>query len=190
MHGSPTPHPTLNRRQLLGTAGCGLLALALVGCSERKTAGLIASPGFLDRLADLTIPATATPGARQAGVAAFVDRAMASSLFGAAADTVAILEAALDKSSAGGAFMRASHERQAALLAAFDQQAFADPRPQEDGATAWRSVKQAIVYGYYTSEPGASVELTYELVPGRYDPDIALKPGAGYLSNNWMANLG
>lgn len=136
------------------------------------------------------MPATGTPGALAAGVSAFVDRALSSGLFGGSAETVAILEGALDGSGAAGAFMRTPAERQAALLAKFDQRAFTDVRPQDDGAKAWRSVKQAIVYGYYTSEPGASVELTYELVPGRYDPDIPLEPGSGYLSNNWMANLG
>ena len=190
MHDGRATYPRLNRRQLLGAVGGGALVLTLAACGESEPAARIASPGFLDRLAELTIPTTKTPGAGAAGVSAFVDRALSNGLFEGGAETVALLEGALDRSNAGVLFMRAPAERQAALLAAFDRQAFADARPQDDGAKAWRSVKQAIIYGYYTSEAGASVELTYELVPGRYDPDIPLEPGAGYLSNNWMANLG
>ncbi|MBA4761782.1 gluconate 2-dehydrogenase subunit 3 family protein [Sphingomonas sp.] len=179
----------LSRRRLLGAVGGGAVALALSGCGSEGDGVRKASVGFLDRLADLTIPATDTPGANAVGAGGFAERALVSGLFGGSAASVGMVEAALDKAGGVG-FMRAPAERQALMLADLDRRVFADPRPQDAAAKAWRSVKQAIIYSYYTSEPGASVELRYELVPGRYDPDIPLKDGERYLSNNWMANLG
>ena len=40
--------------------------------------------------------------------------------------------------------------------------------------------------GYYTSEAGATQELRYTLVPGRWDPDVPLKPGDRGSSSDWV----
>jgi hypothetical protein len=40
--------------------------------------------------------------------------------------------------------------------------------------------------GYYTSEIGASQELQYQLVPGRFDPDLPVKPGDRAWSSDWI----
>ena len=56
------------------------------------------------------------------------------------------------------------------------------------GATrtsAWPKLKALIVYGYYTSEGGASQELTYNLVPGRWDGDVDYVPGTPASANDW-----
>lgn len=190
MNSALAPGPNgLSRRWLLGAAGGGVVALALSGCGTGVGGTVKASAGFFDHLADLTIPATRTPGANAVGAGGFAERALNSGLFGGSPTSVGMVEGALNKAGEC-AFMRASADRQAMMLADLDRRAFADPRPQDDAAKAWRSVKQAIVYSYYTSEPGATVELRYELVPGRYDPDIPLEDDERYLSNNWMANLG
>ncbi len=38
-------------------------------------------------------------------------------------------------------------------------------------------MKRLTVYGYYTSEIGASVELRLDMVPNEYLPDAPFKPG-------------
>jgi hypothetical protein len=44
-----------------------------------------------------------------------------------------------------------------------------------------------ILTGYYSSEAGASKELQYNLIPGRWDADIPLKPGDRAYSSDWTA---
>ncbi len=162
----------LSRRDVLG-AGAALVAGMMVDVAwleEARAQGatLRQDPrhAFADRLADLVIPATDTPGASAAGVGAFVllalDRGM-SDLRPVMLDRV---RAALD-APAGGDFMLASRDRQVATLAAFDLAAYAGERPAaETPAFAWRRIKSAICGGYYTSEIGATRELVYEPVPG------------------------
>ena len=74
-------------------------------------------------------------------------------------------------------------ERRAAALAAIDSEAFAS----RDSVSPWKPLKALILTGYYTSEAGASQELRYELVPGRYDPDIPLAPTDRAWSSDWTA---
>ena len=83
---------------------------------------------------------------------------------------------------AGGDFVTAARGRQAAALAAIDHSAFA---PGGESAP-WHKIKDLILTGYYTSEVGASRELRYELVPGRWDADIPLGTGHAF-SSDWTA---
>ena len=176
-----------------------------------------ASPGFLDAIADMVIPRTGTPGAVDMNVGAYMARAFEHGLFGGSAATGGALEAVLDKRVPGGAFMKASSAERLKALTALDTETYSRPAPPPiatavggAGASAaqvgttppgtiaapaepnpdrlWRTAKNAVIVGYYMSEAGASRELRYELVPGRFDPDIPYKPGDTYLSNNWMAN--
>lgn len=55
-------------------------------------------------------------------------------------------------------------------------------RPAWACTTRWRPRQSP---GYYTSETGASKELRYELIPGRFDPDIAVTRQFRALSNDW-----
>jgi len=82
-----------------------------------------------------------------------------------------------------GLFTRLSPARQHAVLEAYDAQAFA---PDQD-SHPWRKIKALILTGYYTSEIGASRELHYELVPGRFDPDVPLPANNRSWSSDWTA---
>lgn len=44
----------------------------------------------------------------------------------------------------------------------------------DDGPSFYRQLKELTVAGYYTSEAGATEELQYNAVMGRYDPDVPL----------------
>ncbi|MGC4029779.1 MAG: gluconate 2-dehydrogenase subunit 3 family protein [Steroidobacteraceae bacterium] len=128
---------------------------------------------FADRISDLLIPTTDTPGASAAGVAGFVLLALDSGVSGLKPALLDAVQAELD-ASAGGKFVGRPRNRQAGLLAELDRKAFAAASPAENSAEfAWRRIKSAIVAGYYTSEIGGSKELIYEPVPGKFE-NIAL----------------
>ncbi|MFO1265362.1 MAG: gluconate 2-dehydrogenase subunit 3 family protein [Rubrivivax sp.] len=189
----------MKRRELL--AGAGLLAAAgaLWSCVPRQQPGAAGAAGaggaaapaapadpLFDRLCDLVIPDTDTPGARAAGVPAFLGLALEHALAGASPADRATLQQRLDK-EAGGAFLGLAPDAQQAVLARLDAASFThDPAAASAGEPAWARIKQLIVMGYYTSEVGASRELRYALVPGRWDPDVPLKPGDRESSTNWV----
>jgi hypothetical protein len=168
-----TAQDGLARREVLG--GAALLALVL----GRPGLVLAAVPApALQRVCALVIPQTDTPGAGQLGVAEFVVLAAAHGLEGATPDTLPAFHALI-----GADFASLPEARQVALLTELDRAAFAPgaaPGP-------WRTVKALILTGYYTSEVGASRELQYELVPGRFDADLPLHPGDRAWSSDWTA---
>ena len=51
----------------------------------------------------------------------------------------------------------------------------------------WRTIKTLILTGYYTSEVGASQELRFELVPGRWDPALPVTAETRACSSDWTA---
>jgi hypothetical protein len=95
---------------------------------------------------------------------------------------LAWLESTLDH-AAGGDFLRHGRERCARWLAKLDADAFAE------GAefSPWKAIKGLILTGYYTSEAGASRELRYELVPGKWEWDLPVTPGTRAYSSDWTA---
>jgi hypothetical protein len=152
---------------------------------------------LLDRVGELVIPRTDTPGAGDVGTGAFVALALAHGL----EDT----RRPLDKPApglplradgslrhdlwlerdlarrAGGDFLALPPARQGQVLAALDVEAFAA------GGSPWLKLKALILTGYYTSEAGGAKELQYELVPGRFDPDLPVHPGDRAWSSDWTA---
>ena len=192
-----------HRREFL--AGAALFALAL-GLPAHAAPGIVPDPAetpsprlarLLRVVSQLVIPRSDTPGAGDVGVGAFVSLALAHGLEGTRApwpqpapdwplraDGSLRYDLWLDQElarRAGGDMLRLPPTRQAALLAELDAQAFSG------GLTPWVAIKALILNGYYTSEAGASQELQYNLIPGRWDADIALEPGARAFSSDWTA---
>ena len=120
---------------------------------------------LLGRIADLMIPATDTPGAFDAGVHRFIDLMLSEY---AATDTrQKLLEGLTEVHAASMAvqdrnFLELTAAEQFDILAAVDEQAFDDTTRSE----SYRLLKSMILFGYYTSEPGASVELRFNPIPG------------------------
>jgi len=142
-------------------------------------------PAWLDCVADLVIPATDTPSASQVQVPAFVALAVEHGLNDCSPQMLQDLHAMLDR-AAMGAFESAAPSTQAAVLQAIDEQAFSgNAGPHHP----WQPIKGLIVMGYYTSQPGASQELRWAFVPGRFDADIPVSPGTRALGNDWVGNL-
>jgi glucoside 3-dehydrogenase (cytochrome c) hitch-hiker subunit len=162
----------LSRREMIsaGIAALALLMLRTAPADAAARARAAADPrhAFADRLADLVIPDTATPGAAKANVALFVLLALDHGMGGMSSVRLERVRKQLDDAS-GGDFIKVPAARAAQLLGELDRSAFAEVRPAPDSvAAAWRHLKAAIVAGYYTSEIGASKELIYEPVPGKF----------------------
>lgn len=137
-----------------------------------------AAGAWLDAVCDMVIPDADTPGARKAGVAAFVQLAASHGLAGSSAADLVGLKTQLDQ--ARGPF------EHLAVAAQHDVLVMVDGRDATNRSTPWAHVKKLILMGYYTSEIGASQELRYQLVPGRFDPDLPVHPGDRAWSSDWI----
>lgn len=138
-----------------------------------------ANDPLLDRVCDLVIPATDTPGALAVGVARFMSAAMSRSIAGTVPEDRHRLEELLRKAAGGESFLNLSQAKQLEVLIRVDQGAYVDRN------SLWARMKGLVLIGYYTSEVGCTQELQYQLVPGRFDPDIPLKPGDRASANDW-----
>jgi hypothetical protein len=134
---------------------------------------------LLDCVSDLVIPDTDTPGARAVGVPRFVTQAMARGVAGSSPDDRSKLESLLRNAAGGTDFVALPAARRQEVLSGVDQSAYAERD------SVWSRIKSLILIGYYTSEVGANRELHYQLVPGRFDPDVPVKPGDRASSNDW-----
>lgn len=108
-------------------------------------------------LADAIIPRTDTPGAVGAGVPAYMDHLY---LTWASEKTRSDHRAQL---AAIGTKLDQRGGRKIKAVADLDAAAFAG-----DDHWDYRNLKSLIATVYYLSEPGATQELQYELVPGRW----------------------
>lgn len=133
---------------------------------------------------DTDTPKTGTKGARNPANAQFVMRAVSAGLLGVRPDTLVRLYNDLARIAAAP-FERLPHAAQAVALAKIDAETFGGAQP---AITPWLSTKALILIAYFTSEAGASQQLRYEIVPGRFDPDLPLDKDWKPLSNDWAAN--
>ena len=196
-----------NRREFMNAAALVALVIGVpAGVAVVSTLADEDAPTERQRLmmrevAGAVLPRTDTPGAHEVGVGDFVIVALAHGLDGTR-DPVASaelpfaypehrrpdgtlryvdwLERNLDRRVKGDWLGKPVAIRNAAL-AALDSEAF-EEGPVE---SPWKKIKALILTGYYTSEVGATRELQYELVPGRYDPAGPLQPGARAFSSDW-----
>jgi len=170
---SPRENPKLNRRSLmLGAVFLLGGAAALTRFTRNSSAGAGSSPVFspeqyalLERVVDVIIPATDTPGALEAGVAEFIRQMLgdwASSHTRTA--MLGVLEGIEKRAwqEFGAAFLELPAERRLDVMRAVDESSLA--RQDRD----WRQFKSLVLVGYYHSEIGATQELRYELVPGAW----------------------
>ena len=198
-----------DRRDFLG--GVALFAMAIgVPAAAVRLSYLDNADAPTDRqrvlaaeVSDLVIPRTGTAGARDVGVGDFLILALAHGLSGTQAPVatgmvtsalkpflrrngslqhLAWLEQTLNR-RANGDFVHREKSKRSAILGALDAEAMA----QGAAWSPWVAIKGLILTGYYTSEIGGSKELRYELVPGRFDPDIPLKPTDRAWSSDWSA---
>lgn len=170
----------MNRRDALFglsltlAAGASGYAWAQPVLAWTPTALTPAQAQVLDVVAELIYPKTDTPGAREAGVAQMVDKALNGWLDPGQAG---FIKDGLDRMDAdaraahGAGFVALTPAQQNALLTRYDQEAVAArPKPH-----AFASLKDLITIGYFTSRPGATVTLRYDPVPGDFKGCVPLK---------------
>ncbi|MBX5439703.1 MAG: gluconate 2-dehydrogenase subunit 3 family protein [Thermoflavifilum sp.] len=134
-------------------------------------------------LADLILPRTNTPGALDAGVPDFVvmmvnecypDDQRQKFLEGLNAFNQQC------ETQQGKLFADCAPDQQKTYLTAVEQRVFGQQTPQDsDDAIPYfyRTCKELTLLGYFTSEPGATKDLVYVPIPGKYEGCIPLKPG-------------
>ncbi len=185
----------MNRREalssvalLLGGTILGAEAF-LSGCTNADRhigdAGLNFSPddiSFLDEVGETIIPATSTPGAKEAKIGEFMHTIVRDcyepkdqQLF---TDGMKKLEEACKKKNGKG-FLDSTPEQRHALLVDLDkeQKDYMAKKKQDDPPHYFRAMKELTLWGYFTSEPGATKALRYIAVPGRYEGCIPYKKG-------------
>ncbi len=186
---SPT---TLTRREVLARLGV-LLGGALIGGDTWLRGAALAGKthghdftaddiALLDEIAETIIPATATPGAKAAGVGAFMAM-MVTDCYDDAHH--AAFRAGLEKLRADN-FAAATPSARTARLNALDAEQRAHTGTP---AHFFKMMKQLTVLGYFTSEIGASQALLYEEAPGKFDGNMAFKPGDRYFFTPPSRNL-
>ena len=120
-------------------------------------------------ISDMIIPTDAhSPGAKAAGVPAFIDRAIGNWCDAAQAKTLRDGLAKLDadaKAAGAMSFAALPPIQQTALLA----------RSEAERSAFFWSLKELVTIGYFTSKPGATIALRYDPVPGAYRGCVPLK---------------
>lgn len=165
----------LNRRDAFAGLSAGLVlatavavvpAFAVPSLDWTPSALTPTQAGTLDAACELIIPQSETPGARAAGVPPFVDRALRD---WATPQRAALLREGLDRMEAdaqaahGAAFAALDAPRQSQLLDRYERELSTAPGPH-----FFALLKELTTIGYFTSEPGATLALRYDPVPGEY----------------------
>ena len=137
---------------------------------------------FLDEVAETIIPVTDTPGAKDAKVGEFMTRIVRDcytqddqKIF---VDGVKKLNEA-SKQKNGKYFMDASPQERHDLLVELDkeQKEYTRNAKEKDPKHYFRMMKELVLWGYFTSEPGATKALRYVAVPGKYEGCVDYKKG-------------
>ena len=149
-----------------------------------RAAKLPASSDFLSLVSDLVIPATLTESASQVGVPRFVLSAVAHGLQGTTKNLLEDFQQAINKYS-GNDFLKLEPQQQQSVLAEIDAKVFANNPDLPTKLADWRKLKSLIVIGYYSSEVGSTRELRYQLIPGRFEPDVKLEGDRRAWSSDW-----
>ena len=176
--------------------------LLLSGCNTSSTAESSFSPediALLDEVGETIIPATTTPGAKAAEIGKFMQTIVTDC--GTEKEQHAFkagipqLKDACKKLN-GKDFMTCSADERKAFLVSLEKEAkdFNTKRDADDKAAADKAnaagekfegspshyytfIKQLTLFGYFTSKPGASMQLRNNPVPGRYDGAYPYKVG-------------
>ncbi|WP_025762120.1 gluconate 2-dehydrogenase subunit 3 family protein [Dyadobacter tibetensis] len=193
----------MNRRDALGRVallmGGALSAPTMVaflqGCNKSGDATSAMTFPFsperqnlISEVAELIIPKTDTPGAKDAKVGPFIEMMLKDCY---EAKDQSSFEKGLEQLEDKG-FLKASPQEQTKILTDMEAQSKEElSKAGEDkkkyteagkeytdaGVPFFRLMKELTLLGYFTSEEGATMALEYVPVPGRYDGCIDYKPG-------------
>ena len=179
----------MNRREVLlllaGTAAVPDQLLAMGRAVHKKVrAGTLGALNpqqneTVATIAELIIPKTDTPGARDAGVAAFIDVMLADWADDEQRQMFTTGLANIDERSRTAyrkTFVACTAEQQAEILEDLDYElARLRDTKSDTSKNFFQAMKWLTLTGYYTSEIGSTSELHYRVVPGRYEPCYTLE---------------
>jgi hypothetical protein len=186
----------MNRRDALTRVGLLLggtivgAEMFLSGCtnSPEKTIGIAGTNfsnddiAFLDEIAETILPKTDTPGAKDAKVGEFMARIVKDCYTQDEQKTFLdgmkkLMDAS--KQQNGKSFLESTPEQRHDLLVALDkeQKAYSASKKEADPVHYFRMMKELTLWGYFTSEQGATKALRYVAVPGKYEGCIDYKKG-------------
>lgn len=137
---------------------------------------------FLNEVAETILPATKTPGAKEAKVGEFMG-VMVRDCYTADDQKTFVeglkkLEEASKKKNSKS-FMESTPEQRTALLTDLDkeQKEYQKSKKDDQPNHYFRMIKELTLLGFFTSEPGATKALRYVAVPGKYDGNLPYKKG-------------
>jgi hypothetical protein len=137
---------------------------------------------YLAEIAETILPATATPGAKAAGVADFIP-VMVRDCYTPKQQQV-FLEGLttinkLSKDKYKTTFEKSTPEQKTELLISLDeeQKEFQKTKDSEAPSHYFRMMKEMTLLGFFTSKEGTTKALRYVAVPGRYDGCVDYKKG-------------
>jgi hypothetical protein len=125
---------------------------------------------LLAEIAEVIIPTTDTPGAKAAGVEAFIIRVLRDCHPLAEQES---FYAGIAKIEQAG---RQIHGKAFAELAPDQRIALVRTTAEKDKAF-FKRLREFVVTGYFISEIGATQALEYLPVPGRFEGDVPMQPG-------------
>ena len=188
----------MNRREALSrvailTGGAVLGAEAFLSGCKTNTKGVSFSKddiAFLNEVAETILPATNTPGAKEAKVGEFMT-VMVNDCYEAKDQAIFMegmkkLEEASKKLN-NKSFMESTPAQRNTLLVALDKEAKEAAAKAADEKQAnptkefpkhyFTMIKQLTLSGFFTSEVGATKALRYVAVPGKYIGSFPYKKG-------------
>lgn len=169
--------PSLDRRAFVQLAATFGLSLSVPGFAAKPPALTTSEWKLIGEVSELIIPTTDTGGALAAGVPGFV-KTMLSGWFNAAERENFI--AGLREFSAGA--LEKFGKPFDALTASQKDQYFGAQLATAEGSAAPHTpfvvlMKRLAIFGYYTSELGATTELRQRIATAQYEPAAVVKPG-------------
>ena len=167
---------SLDRRDFVQLAATFGLSLAVPGLAAKPLALTTDEWTLIGEVSELIIPTTDTGGALAAGVPAFVKR-MLSDWFSETERENFV--AGLREFAAGK-----KHGKKFSDLTASEKDQYfgellktaeaAEPAPRAPFVVL---MKRLTIFGYYTSELGATTELHQQIAAAKYEPAVVVKPG-------------
>ena len=130
---------------------------------------------LLDEIAETILPETSTPGAKAAGVGAFMALMVKDAYYPSDQVIFRAGMATVDarcRDASGRHFTAASPAERLKALEALDAEQFDQMRNQPPDAPRhfFRMMKELALLGYFTSEIGYTQAMRYAETPGRFDP--------------------
>jgi len=163
-------------------SGNAFLNLALA--EEAGTDALFSQQeiAFLDEVAETILPETETPGARAAGVGPFMALIVTDCF--SPEEQVLFREGMLTLDAGcierfGAGFVIATPEQRLEYLQVLDQEQVEMMKGHKEGMPAhyFRTMKELVLLGYFTSEIGCTQAMRYVEAPGQYKPCLPYAPG-------------